>query len=625
MAGKSDVVVRFIGDTAGLDKAMGKAQTNVGKMGAAFTKIGQQVGGEFGVMLAGVGEAFNQVGEHGKNMGMKLSVAGAVVTGLGLELQKMGSKPKQAMDQLNTAIKNTGSSISDYKEEIEKSIKSQQNFGHSELDTMAALQKLTQATNSPKKALESMKVVANLAAAEHISLSDAAGKVAKIMGGKGGRTLAAYGIQMEKTTVTAKQVEKAHADVGKAAAKLAEAHTNLGYVHELLAGKAHLTASEHVRLEKAQQKVKAAANQVKAAQQAYANTQEAAKNKTKDATKALGELSGKLNGQAQASVNNFGAKVGIIKTKLGDWAGQMAGHVGPALTALGPLLMVMGALVQMNAFAWLKETAAKAGDLAVTVAMYAWFKLIRVATLAWTGAQWLLNAALDANPIGIVVVAIAALVGGFILAYKKVKWFHDGVQLWMKGVKIYIGWIVDAAKWVLGWIIGNWVKAYDFLKGPISKAIDWIKTAWSGIPLMFKIVVGTIKSVFSGVVNSITAPFKMAFNAVGSMWNNTLGKLSFHIPKILGFGGFDLHMPKMPHLAKGGIVSSPTIALIGEAGPEAVVPLSGRNGRGLGGGGDVHVHLHGGVLVGTPMENARALAQLLQRAQGQGLKLGFNS
>lgn len=624
MAGKSDVVVRFIGDTAGLDKAMGKAQTNVGKMGATFSTIGAKVGGEFGAMLAGVGEAFNQVGEHGKNMGMKLSVAGAVTTGLGLELQKMGSAPKQAMDQLTTAIKNSGSSIADYKEEIEKQIKTQQNFGHSELDTMAALQKLTQSTGSPKKALEQMGLVANLAAAQHISLSEAATMVSKVLIGKGGKALSQYGIVMQKTTVTAKQVEKAHNDVEKAAQKLAAAQTNLGYVHEALAGKSKLTTSEHIRLEKAQDKVRAAAYQVKAAQEAYKNTQEAAKDKTKDATKAIDQLSAKLHGQAAASVNNFSAKVGILKTKLGDWAGQMAGKLGPVLTAMGPLLMVLGALVQMNAFSWIKDTAAKVSNLAVTAAMYLWFKAIRVATLAWTAAQWLLNVALDANPIGVVVMAIAALVGGFILAYKKVKWFHDGVQLWMKGVKIYIGWIVEAAKWVLGWIVGNWVKAYDFLKGPISKAIDWIKTAWSGIPVMFRLVVGGLKAVFSGVFNFIVAPFKMAFNFVSDMWNKTLGKMSFKVPSwVPNIGGKGFSVPKLPHLAQGGIVTSPTIALIGEAGPEAVVPLGRGRGRGFGGGGDVHIHLHGGVLVGTPMENARALATMMQRAKAQGLQLGL--
>jgi hypothetical protein len=45
-------------------------------------------------------------------------------------------------------------------------------------------------------------------------------------------------------------------------------------------------------------------------------------------------------------------------------------------------------------------------------------------------------------------------------------------------------------------------------------------------------------------------------------------------------------------MAEGGIVNKPTLALIGEAGPEAVVPLSKMN---AGGGGDVNINVTGGL------------------------------
>jgi hypothetical protein len=48
----------------------------------------------------------------------------------------------------------------------------------------------------------------------------------------------------------------------------------------------------------------------------------------------------------------------------------------------------------------------------------------------------------------------------------------------------------------------------------------------------------------------------------------------------------------IPKMAEGGIVSKPTLALIGEAGPEAVVPLSKMN---AGGGGDVNINVTGGL------------------------------
>ena len=47
-----------------------------------------------------------------------------------------------------------------------------------------------------------------------------------------------------------------------------------------------------------------------------------------------------------------------------------------------------------------------------------WKGIAAAATGVWTGAQWLLNAALTANPIGIVIVVIAALVAAIVIAYK---------------------------------------------------------------------------------------------------------------------------------------------------------------------------------------------------------------
>ena len=60
-------------------------------------------------------------------------------------------------------------------------------------------------------------------------------------------------------------------------------------------------------------------------------------------------------------------------------------------------------------------------------------------------------------------------------------------------------------------------------------------------------------------------------------------------------------------LADGGIVNSPTLAMIGEAGPEAVIPLTGKNaGMGLGGGGiTVNINVSGV----TDRSDKRALAK----------------
>jgi hypothetical protein len=90
------------------------------------------------------------------------------------------------------------------------------------------------------------------------------------------------------------------------------------------------------------------------------------------------------------------------------------------------------------------------------------------------------------------------------------------------------------------------------------------------------------------VADVISAPFKAAFRAVAWLWNNTIGKLSFTMPDIPGVPGRGkkFSMPQIEMLAEGGIVTSPTLAMIGEGGePEAVIPLSKLGSMGSGGGG----------------------------------------
>jgi hypothetical protein len=87
---------------------------------------------------------------------------------------------------------------------------------------------------------------------------------------------------------------------------------------------------------------------------------------------------------------------------------------------------------------------------------------------------------------------------------------------------------------------------------------------------------------------------KGAINVIIRGWN----KLEFKIPgfKIgpVGYSGFTLGLPDIPELAKGGIVTSPMLALIGESGSEAVIPLEKMGSMGMGGGTTVTINVSGG-------------------------------
>ncbi len=138
--------------------------------------------------------------------------------------------------------------------------------------------------------------------------------------------------------------------------------------------------------------------------------------------------------------------------------------------------------IATTAATWLWTTALEASRIAVLAVGIAGWKgvaamtaqavaglAVRAATALWTGAQWLLNAALYANPIGLVIAAVAALVVGVVWAYKNVGWFHDAVdKAWTFLSSVFapgLGTVAGALKNVLGAAI-SWVT--DKIKGLIS-------------------------------------------------------------------------------------------------------------------------------------------------------------
>jgi predicted nucleic acid-binding protein len=148
----------------------------------------------------------------------------------------------------------------------------------------------------------------------------------------------------------------------------------------------------------------------------------------------------------------------------------------------------------------------------------------------------------------------------------------------------------------LGWLLpaGPLVKAILFLKDNWKEIWDSIKATFdtvSGALIgAFRSVKGTILGIWDGLVSGIKDGINTVIGAINGFIrginNIKITVPSFSAPKWLGgmrWGGFSVGMPQIPEiptLAQGGIVRSPTLAMLGESGPEAVVPL-GRSGAGM--------------------------------------------
>lgn len=242
---------------------------------------------------------------------------------------------------------------------------------------------------------------------------------------------------------------------------------------------------------------------------------------------------------------------------------------------------------------------------------------LAVKTGITTAAQWLWNAALSANPIGIIILAIAALVAGLIWFFTQTETGRQIVSTAMEGIRVAFGWVSDKASSFFTWVRSNWPLLLAILTGPIGLAVLAISKHWDTIVGGVKNAKTKITTAASGMFDGIKSAFRTVVNFIASGWN----RLSFSVPGFSFAGvsvpGFTLSVPKIPMLAQGGIVTSPTLAILGEAGPEAVVPLDGQ-----GMGGDVYVTVQAGA-VGSEDFLARTVRDAVQRVQNRGYGYGY--
>lgn len=266
--------------------------------------------------------------------------------------------------------------------------------------------------------------------------------------------------------------------------------------------------------------------------------------------------------------------------------------------------------------AHLRAAAAAVAHTASVVAHTAATIAVNVATKAWAAGQWLLNAALTANPIGLVIVAVAALVAAIVVAWKKSETFRTVVRAVWAGIKAAFTAGVEFVKRVLaaGWDVLKRIFSFTPL-GIIVSNFDKVVGFFKGLPGKFRAALSTIKDV-------LFAPFKLAFNAIARAWNNTVGKISLHAPSwVPGLGGKGFDVPDIPTLAQGGIVPARpggTLVLAGEAGrDEAIIPLR-RGAPGLGASTTIVVNLPAGPYLADQRAVAAWVHDAVRSAAARG-------
>jgi len=271
----------------------------------------------------------------------------------------------------------------------------------------------------------------------------------------------------------------------------------------------------------------------------------------------LKAIEGQVGGTAEATATNT-AKMGVAFGELQETIGNKLLPVVNSLT--GFLTKNMDVLIPLGGAILAVVGAVKLYELGT--------KAAKVAQAAWNGVQIVFNAIMSANPIMLVVIAIAALVGAVILAYNKVGWFRAFVDSSFRGIVTAFGWIRDAAVGVFNWITHNWPLILAVLTGPFGLAVLAITKNWDAIKGVIQRFVDWLRGIIdtvAGIAHRIAGAIKAPINAVIRGWNGlqfTVPTIDTHIPGIGKVGGQTIGFPDIPQLATGGAVLRTGLAVV---------------------------------------------------------------
>lgn len=242
----------------------------------------------------------------------------------------------------------------------------------------------------------------------------------------------------------------------------------------------------------------------------------------------------------------------------------------------------------------------------IGTAMVAW----KVVTIAQTVAQWALNVALNANPLGLIVLAIGAVIAIGVLLYKNWDTIKEKAgQLW-EGIKApfeAIGGFVSSTwgnikeKTTQTWnnIKESTSKVWQGMKDKVAEHGGGIKgvllTAMDGYKNIWSKGFNFIDNLTGGKLGNMVNSIKNAFGKIGETLNSWKNKISeiwnkiwdFKIPKVKlphftvtgSLNPIDWIKNGVPKLGvnwykTGGIFNSPSVIGVGEAGQEAVIPIA---------------------------------------------------
>lgn len=208
-----------------------------------------------------------------------------------------------------------------------------------------------------------------------------------------------------------------------------------------------------------------------------------------------GSMQGEFDAKSKTTANSMqlmknrldAAKIAIgqglipVMTPMLEMLGNATGYIASFAQSHEGLTKAIGFTVAaLGIFVWtVGAFSTIAGAVGTVITFVTWAKEAGIATKIWTGVQWLLNAAMDANPIGAVILGVAALIAiGYVLYGNWGKISAFASSMW-NGAVTAINGFATKVKGKVGeiytWVSNKWKSLTNTLSHPINAAINYFE------------------------------------------------------------------------------------------------------------------------------------------------------
>lgn len=222
-------------------------------------------------------------------------------------------------------------------------------------------------------------------------------------------------------------------------------------------------------------------------------------NKVADSSKYAGSMEGEFSARSETMANSLQ----LAKNNMEAFKIAIGNGLIPAMTPMISLLTqgvkwVSGIAQEFPGAASVLGTAAVsiaifcgavgalstlAGTVQTVATFVQWAKEAGLATRIWTGIQWAWNAAMTANPVGVVIMGIAALIAiGYVLYQNWDTISSFAATMWEGGrqaIADFCGTISNKVAEVCDWVQGKWQALKDFLSHPIDALVNYNQSTGS--------------------------------------------------------------------------------------------------------------------------------------------------